>query len=128
MKALILDTSFLVDLENETSANIDGPATRTLEKLKGCRLFVTPVTVAEILEGSVDPLTAARELSAYRAHTIGWAAAHRCALNQSRAPRRMGENDAWQGALAAIGDHQLVGHDRAFDGRSWLDYLDHRKS
>jgi predicted nucleic acid-binding protein len=128
MKAAILDTSFLVDLEDETVAGVDGPATRALARLKGYRLFITPVTVAEILEGAVDPIVAARELSAYHAHSIGWAAARRWALNQARAARRMGENDAWQAALATIGHQKLVGHDRAFEGRSWLDYMDHRKS
>lgn len=128
MKAALLDTSFLVDLEDETVAGVAGPATRTLAKLKGCRLFITPVTVAEILEGAVDPITTARELSAYRAHSIGWPAARRWALNQAHAARRMGDNDAWQAALATIGHQKLVGHDRAFQGRPWLDYLDHRKS
>ncbi len=94
MKAAVLDTSFLVDLEEETVAGVDGPATRTLAKLKGYRLFITPVTVAEILEGAVDPITAARELGAYHAHSIGWPAARRWAINQARAARRMGRHSS----------------------------------
>jgi predicted nucleic acid-binding protein len=128
MRTALLDTSFLIDLDAETAVGVDGPAMRTLEKLKGWRVFVSPVTVAELLEGAEDPLATARELAAYHSHTIGWQAAQRCAINQSRAPRHMGENDAWQAAVATVGRQRLVGHDRAFEGRAWLDYLDHRKS
>jgi hypothetical protein len=38
----------------------------------------------------------------------------------------MGENDAWQAALAFVSGHKLVAHDHAFENRPWLDYVDHR--
>jgi predicted nucleic acid-binding protein len=127
MKTALLDTSFLIDLDDEAESGVVGPATRTLATLREYRLFISPVTVAELLEGAEMPEEAAKELATYQKQTIGWQAAQRCALNQSRAPRRMGENDAWQAALAALSGHRLVGHDVAFEGRPGLDYLDHRK-
>jgi predicted nucleic acid-binding protein len=128
MKTALLDTSFLIDLADESAADVDGPAHRALARLKGFRVYVSAVTVAELLEGAEDPAAAAASLAAYRFQTIGWSAARRCALVQSRAPRRMGENYAWQAAVAGSSGHRLVGHDRCFEGRPWLDYLDHRRS
>jgi predicted nucleic acid-binding protein len=126
MKTALLDTSFLVDLSDEAAAGVVGPASRTLAGLRWHRLFISPVTAAEVLEGADLPEEAAKELGRFHRQTIGWQAAQRCALNQSRAARRMGENDAWQAALAAVSGHRLVGSDAAFSGRPGLDYLDHR--
>ena len=125
--AALLDTSFLIDLEAEVAADVDGPATLTLSRLRGVRLYVSPVTVAELLEGAEDREETARALAEYASQTIGWATAQRCAMLQSRAARRMGENDAWQAALASSSGCRLVGHDAAFEGRTGVDYLDHRK-
>ncbi len=101
---------------------------RTLAKMGTAALYISPVTIAEILEGSEDPVATERALSEYHSTNIGWQSARRCALNQSRATQRMGENDAWQAAIAVNAGHSLVGHDRAFERREWLDYIDHRKS
>ncbi len=127
MKACLLDTSFLIDLEEEAAAGEEGPATRLLTRLGAARLYLSPVTVAELLEGAEDAAGTARALAGYRQLTIGWAAARRCALNQSRAAQRLGENDAWQAALAMAGSMTLVGHDRGFRRPAGLAYLDHRK-
>jgi len=128
VKTFLLDTSFLIDLEDEAFSGEEGPATRMLERLGSARLYISPVTAAELLEGAVDEMESSRALSAYHQTTIGWQAARRCALNQSRSVQRMGENDVWQAALAVTGGHTLVGHDKAFDRRPWLDYRDHRKA
>ena len=127
MKTFLLDTSFLIDLEEETQTGETGPATRALIKMGAAPLYISPVTVAELLEGAEDAVVTERVLAEYHATTIGWQAAKRCALNQSRAAHRMGENDAWQAALAVSGGHSLIGHDKAFEKRPWLDYRDHRK-
>ena len=126
MKTALLDTSFLIDLADESAANVEGPAHRALARLKGCRVYVSAITVAELLEGAEDQHDAAVALSVYHFQPLGWGAARRCALVQSRAGRRMGENDAWQAALASAAGHCLVAHDHAFGGRAWLDYLDYR--
>ena len=123
----LLDTSFLIDYETEVAAGVDGPARQTMSEIKHGRLYVSPVTVAEILEGAADKISALKDMETYRRQPIGEAIAHRCALNQARSDRRMGENDAWQAAIAVASGHKLVGHDQAFKNRPWLDYLDHRK-
>jgi predicted nucleic acid-binding protein len=122
----LLDTSFLIDLVEETEAGEEGPARRAAEKL-GSRAYVSSVSVAEFLEGAEDRGAALRFLSAFRFQPIGWGSAQRCALNQARNTRRMGENDAWQAALAMTSGHKLLGHDHIFERRGNLDYLDHRK-
>lgn len=122
----LLDTSLLIDYADELESAGDGPATRTLASLGKARLYVSPVTIAELLEGAEDPLATERFLSGFRQLTIGWAAARRCAVMQARAAQRMGENDAWQAALAVTGEMTLVGHDKAFRARPGLAYLDHR--
>ena len=123
----LLDTSLLIDLEEEVAEDVAGPATRTLAALRGRRLWLSVVTVAEFLEAAEDATAAARALGGYRLQTIGWSEAQRCAHHQARAARRLGENDAWQVALALGGGLTLVGHDRAFEGRPGLDDRDHRK-
>jgi predicted nucleic acid-binding protein len=124
----LLDTSLLIDWAEEIEAGVDGPASRTMASLGGRPIWLSAVTVAELLEAADDPPAAARALSAYRLQTIGWATAQRCAAQQARSARRMGENDAWQVALAVGGGLTLVGHDHAFVGRPGLDYVDHRAS
>ncbi len=127
-KTYLLDTSFLIALEEEAASNTEGPATRVLISLGKAPLFITPVSVAELLEGAENELETQRVLSQFKGTSIGWHPAVRCALNQSREPgRRMGENDAWQAALAVDGDHVLIGHDHAFERRAWLKYLDFAK-
>jgi predicted nucleic acid-binding protein len=123
----LLDTSFLVDYERETVAGVPGPATRTINSLPAsARCYVSPVTVAEILEGADDPAESTRALATYQQQTMGWAVALRCAAQQSRAPHRLAENDAWQAALAVGGGLTLVGHDKAFERVPGLIYRDHR--
>ena len=123
----LFDTSLLIDFEAETADGVAGPATCALESLRGQALWLSVVTVPELLEAADDPVVAARALGGHRLQTIGWAAAQRCAHHQARTPRRLGENDAWQVALAIGGRLTLVGHARAFAGRPGLDYLDHRQ-
>jgi len=123
----LLDTSFIIDCGHEQAAGIMGPARRTMLGIDPRRAYVSPVTVAELLEGAVDREVTLRSIEKFRRQPIGEAVAHRCALNQQRSERRMGENDAWQAAIAVSSGHTLVGHDQAFKNRPWLDYLDYKK-
>jgi len=124
----LLDTSVLIEYGRELEAGKPGPAHATLDLVKNQRVYISPVTVAELLEGSDDEIATMQFLAGFQALTIGWQTAKRCALNQSRATQRMSENDAWQAALAVTGGHTLVGHDRAFERRPWLTYLDYAKA
>ena len=125
MKRCLLDSSFVIAWVNEAAANERGPAVRWIARKPHCDLWVSPITYAEVLEGATD-VEATRELfRTFRWQTIGRQHAERAALLQSRSPNRMGENDAWQVAIADNMDAVVVGHDpKAFDrlGDRYDDY------
>jgi len=126
MKRCLLDSSFVIDLLNEVAANQHGPARAWAERNRGAELWISPVTSAEVLEGASDASAVREAFRAFRWQTIGRQHAERAALRQSRAAQRMGENDAWQVAVAECMDAVIVGHDpRAFD-RLGKGYEDHR--
>lgn len=83
------------------------------------------MTLAEVLEGAVDPPAVKAYLSRYAWQGIHRAQAEQAAAGQKKSPRRMGENDAWQAALAHCMKGIVVGHDRAFEMLGER-YEDHR--
>lgn len=111
-RPVLLDASFLIDLERETIKRETGPARRFLPSLRGRRVVVSVVTVEEILEGAADAAAALASLQRFAIQGVHLAQAHRCALLQRRASRRMGENDAWLVATAQSLDADLVAADR----------------
>jgi predicted nucleic acid-binding protein len=126
VKTCLLDSSFLIDLLNEIAASDAGSAHTWLRRNAAAELWISPVTLAEVLEGADDPAAVKDYLRRYSWQGIHRVHADKVAITQRRAVRRMGENDAWQAALA---DHMgaiLVGHDpKAF--RCLGDkYEDHR--
>ena len=126
MKRCLLDSSFLVDLFNEYADARIGPATAWLRRNPTAELWISPVTFTEVMEGAVVPALVRERLYRYRWQGIGHAQAERATIRQRRAARRMGENDAWQVAIAECMTAVVVGHDgRAFD-RLGDGYEDHR--
>lgn len=124
----LLDSSFLIDLLNEIAANSPGPACAWLGRNRSARLWVSAVSVAEVLEGAED-MDAARDfLSRFRWQGLHHAHAARAALLQRKAKQRMGENDAWQAAVAMEMRGKLVGHDPKAFVRLGQIYCDHRAS
>jgi predicted nucleic acid-binding protein len=122
----LLDSSFLIDLLNELASGRPGPAGQWLRRNRRARLWVSVVTVAEVLEGADDVDFVRRFLARFGWQGLHHAHAARVALLQRRTARRMGENDAWQVAVVMEMRGRIVGHDpRAFSrlGRS---YDDHR--
>jgi len=122
-RPVLLDTSFLVDLERETARGEEGPARRFLPRLRGRQLVVSIVTVEEMLEGASDEAAALASLQRFLIQGLHFAQARRCALMQRRAARRLGENDAWLLATAESIDADLIGADRvAFErlGRAYV--------
>jgi len=119
----LLDASFLIDLERETAADNEGPALRFLKSLRGRRIVISVVTVAELLEGAVDQMQALAALQRFSIHGVHLAQARRCALVQQRAPRRLGENDAWLMATADSLNADVVGADRKAFERLGARYL-----
>jgi predicted nucleic acid-binding protein len=122
-RPVLLDTSFLVALERETASGEKGPARRLLHSLRGRRLIISIVSVEEVLEGAADEAAAFASLQRFVIQGLHLAQARRCALLQRRAPRRMGENDAWLVATADSLDADVVGADRAAFERLGARYL-----
>lgn len=126
MKTCLLDSSFLIDLLNEIAAGDAGSAHRWLRRNASAELWISPVTLAEVLEGARDPDAVKDYLRRYSWQGIHRVHADKVALLQRRAVSRMGENDSWQAALA---DHMgaiLVGHDPRAFRRLGDRYEDHR--
>jgi predicted nucleic acid-binding protein len=128
VKTAILDTSFLIDAEREEEEGRLGPVSRTLAKHSGWRLFICPVTVAELMEGAEDPARARAMLATFRFQSMGWATAEKCAQMQASISSRLGENDAWIAAVAVASGHRLIGRDKGFSRHRSLDYFDHTKA
>ena len=121
---ILLDTSFLVALENEAAAGKAGPAAALLGRLRGDRVSISVIAVGELMEGAKDIGEAWDLLRRFAIQPVGADIARRYALIQARAARPMGESDAWTAATAAKMDARLVGHDAAFANRPWLKYTD----
>jgi len=126
VKKCLLDSSFLIDLLNEMAADREGAAFAWLRRNPRARLWISPVTLAEILEGAQDVDAVKAYLGRY-----AWQGIHRVhgeavASRQKRSPHRMGENDAWQSAVAERMGAVLVGHDAAFE-QLGARYDDHRR-
>jgi predicted nucleic acid-binding protein len=119
----LLDSSFLIDLERETAAGEIGPARKFLPSLRGRPLVVSIVSVEELLEGAADETTAFASIQRFAIQGLHLAHARRCALMQRRAPRRLGENDAWLVATAESLNADVVGADRAAFERLGTRYL-----
>lgn len=112
-RPVLLDSSFLIALDRETARREEGPARRLLMRLRGRRLVVSVVSVAEIMEGAADQDAALVSLQRFVLQGVHLAQARRCALLQRRAARHMGENDAWLVATAQSLDADVAGADRA---------------
>lgn len=125
-RPVLLDTSFLIDLERETAAGAAGPARTFLASLRGRSLVVSVVSVAELLEGAADEKVAFASLQRFSIQGLHLAQARRCALLQRRAKRRLGENDAWLVATAESLDADVVGADRQAFERLGPRYLRYR--
>lgn len=123
---VLLDSSFLIDLERETAADEIGPARRFLPSLRGRALVVSIVSVEELLEGAADEATALASVQRFAIQGLHLAQARRCALLQRRAARRLGENDAWLVATAESLNADVVGADRVAFHRLGTRYLRYR--
>ena len=125
-RPVLLDTSFLIDLERETAKGKAGPARRFLPSLRRRPLVLSIVTVEEFLEGAANEAAALASLQRFSIPGLHLAQARRCALLQRRATRRMGENDAWLVATAESINADIVGADRIAFERLGARYLRYR--
>ncbi len=125
--AIVVDSSFLIALEQEAATGSTGPAHRYLPKLQGRKLVLSVVTVEELLEGAADEVAAMKFLTRFTIQPLGLAHARRCARNQHRSARRMGENDAWIVATADLLGADVLGADRKAFERLESRYLRFQK-
>lgn len=122
----LLDSSFVIDVLNESASGEDGPALLWLRANPRAQLWISPITYAEVIEGADDLDAVRAHLSQYRWQGLHRAHAETAALLQRRSPRRMGENDAWQAAVALAMNGCVVGHDPGAFSRLGAAYVDHR--
>ena len=134
MADYLFDSSFLIDYFNEVADATLGPARRFRGQMPArSRLFVSIASLAELLEGANDPAAVERELGLL-ARPLGLSQQHarRVGMIQRRARdngTRLGENDAWIAATAALAQLKLVGDDdRAFANRPAVSYVNFRTS
>ena len=125
MKHCLLDSSFIIDLLNEIAGSKAGPALGWLRSNGAAALWISPVTLAEVLEGAEDPDAVKDYLRRYSWQGIHRVHADLVATRQRRASRRMRENDAWQAAVAEQMGAVLVGHDNKAFKRLGAAYEDH---
>ena len=122
----LLDSSFLIDLLNEITSAAPGPAAAWLRRNRHAHLWISPVTYAEVLEGASDQDAVRQYMGRYRWQGLHRAHAELAASLQRRASQRMGENDAWQAAVALHMGGCVVGHDARAFTRLGDAYEDHR--
>ena len=122
-RPVLLDTSFLIDLEREAASGEIGPARRFLLSLRGRPLVVSIVSVEELLEGAINESATFASLQRFAIQGLHLAQASRCAVLQRRAAGRMGENDAWLVATVDSIDADIVGADRSAFERLGARYL-----
>lgn len=127
MKKCLLDSSFVIDLLNEFADRREGPAHAWMRHNPRARLWISPVTLAEVLEGADDVGTVSTYLVRYAWQGIHRAHAETAARRQRRSSQQMGENDAWQCAIAERIGATVVGHDTAFESLG-DGYEDHCKA
>jgi predicted nucleic acid-binding protein len=128
MKKYLLDTSFVIDLLNEIADGLSGPALIWLQSNNSARLWISPVTMAEVLEGADDRDVVKAYLARYAWQGIHRTHADKVAHRQRRASHRMGENDAWQAAIAETIGASIVAHDTAAFAHLGGSYEDYRRT
>jgi predicted nucleic acid-binding protein len=127
VKKFLLDSSFVIDLLNEIAEDSKGPAFESLERNENAQLWISPVTMAKVLDGAANTRAVKSYLARYLWQGIHRVHAEKVALRQKRSSRRMGENDAWQSAIAENMDAVVVGHDPTAFERLGRRYDDHRR-
>ncbi len=126
IRPCLLDSSFVIDLCDEVAAGVSGPAMRWLKQHPRAQLWISAVTCAEVLESAQDLETRRALLGRFRWQGLHHIHAELVATLQRRSKQRMGENDAWQAAVAISMKGCVVGHDPKAFSRLGDAYVDHR--
>ena len=114
---MLTDTTFWIDLAEETAANQSGPARRFLARQRASSLEVSIITWGELAAGVNSPSELdhlLRRVRIVNLHLqIAWEAGR---IERELAERgaRLGENDNWIAATARTWGLPLVSRDVAF--------------
>lgn len=120
---LLLDTSFLIEFEDELAHRKMGPARGILAAHRRQTVAISIITLGEFAEGFTDPRALVEFLTPFRILALSRAIAWRTAALQSSLTRRLGENDAWIAGSALSYEATLVGREKAFERVPRLNYL-----
>jgi predicted nucleic acid-binding protein len=120
---LLLDTSFLIEFEDELLNRKSGPARAVLTAHRRQAAAISIITLGEFAEGFTDPKALLEFLAPFRVVQLSRAIAWRTAALQGSLTRRLGENDAWIAATALSYEATLVAREKAFERVPRLDYL-----
>jgi len=137
MKLYHLDSSILIPYyntklgrkpRNEEAAEKNKKARAFMDRHTAATPRISLATYAEVvrefhdIDNLEDMLAPLKAPLAFRTQD-----ARRWARLQNRSSRVMGDNDAWNAALAICENATLVGSDHAFENRPDLDYIDFMK-
>jgi predicted nucleic acid-binding protein len=120
---LLVDTSFLIEFEDELVNRASGPARAVLARRRRRPAVISIITLGEFAEGFADPKALVAFLGPFRVVQLSRAIAWRTAVLQASLTRRLGENDAWIAATALSYEATLGAREKAFERVPRLDYL-----
>lgn len=121
---LLLDTSFLIELEDELVKRRPGAASALLGAYRRSASAISIITLGEFAEGFTDPHAFGEFIARFRVIQLSRAIAWRAAMMQGTLPRRLGKNDAWIAATALVYGAALIGRERAFARVPRLNYVE----
>jgi len=120
---LLLDTSFLIELEDELVRRRPGAAVAVLAAHRRSAAAISIITLGAFAEGFTDAQAFGEFIARFRVVQLSRGIVWRAAMMQGSLSRRLGENDAWIAATALTYGATLVGRDTAFKRVPRLDYL-----
>jgi predicted nucleic acid-binding protein len=120
---LLLDTSFLIELEEELASRQPSAAMALLAAHRRAAAAISIITLGEFAERFTDAQAFGAFIGRFRVVQLSRVLAWRAAMMQGSMSRRLGENDAWIAATAVVYGATLVGRDPAFKRVPRLDYL-----
>jgi predicted nucleic acid-binding protein len=120
---MIVDTTFLIALEQERRSGRVGPALRFLHRNRGEKLRVTVISLSEFAAGTGNNEAARRALAKYDIIRLDVEAAYEAATVDReliQAGARLGENDTLIAGIARYYGEPLLSNDQAFSRVSGL--------
>lgn len=114
---MLLDSSYLIDLEEELAERKFGPAIAFASAHRRSAPRISIITVGELAAGAVDETATRRFLSRYRVIALKPQIAYlagRLERALSARGQRLGENDNWIAATALYYGEPIVTNDNDF--------------